>query len=103
VTVDRAEVDAQSAKQQVRPRLGEMRACYERGLKDRPDLSGKVVLGWTITPAGTVEGVHVQSDTLQNPRVLDCMTSLVARWRFSAPPAGNAVQVAFPFVFSGST
>ena len=87
----------------MRPRAGEIRACYERGLKERPDLSGKVVLGWTISPAGTVEGVHVQSDTLQNPRVLDCMTSLVATWRFSAPLSGNAVQVAFPFFFKSST
>jgi outer membrane biosynthesis protein TonB len=95
------ELDPAMVAKEVRSRLGAIKACYERALKRNPNLSGKVVIHWTITQAGTVSGVDVEQDTLGDAEVASCIKSLVARWRFPAP-SGGSVDVSFPFVFQSS-
>jgi outer membrane biosynthesis protein TonB len=95
------ELDPAMVAKEVRTRLGAIKACYERGLKRNPNLSGKVVIHWTITQAGTVSGVDVEQDTLGDAEVASCIKSLIARWRFPAP-SGGSVEVSFPFVFQSS-
>ena len=95
------ELDPNMVAKEVRSRLGAIKACYERALKRNPNLSGKVVIHWTITQAGTVSGVDVEQDTLGDAEVASCIKSLIARWRFPAP-AGGSVDVSFPFVFQAS-
>ena len=95
------ELDPAMVAKEVRTRLGAIKACYERALKRNPTLSGKVVIHWTITQAGTVSGVDVEQDTLGDAEVASCMKALVARWRFPAP-SGGSVDVSFPFVFQSS-
>jgi outer membrane biosynthesis protein TonB len=95
------ELDAGLIAKEVRARLGAIKGCYERSLKRNPGLSGKIVLVWTITLAGTVQGVNVESDTMGDSDVVTCIKSLVARWRFPAPTGGPA-EVSYPFVFASS-
>jgi outer membrane biosynthesis protein TonB len=95
------ELDPNMVAKEVRTRLGAIKACYERALKRNPTLSGKVVIHWTITQAGTVSGVDVEQDTLGDAEVASCIKALVARWRFPAP-SGGSVDVSFPFVFQAS-
>ena len=95
------ELDPAMVAKEVRSRLGAIKACYERGLKRNPNLSGKIVIHWTITQAGTVSGVDVEQDTLGDAEVASCIKSLIARWRFPAP-SGGSVEVSFPFVFQSS-
>jgi outer membrane biosynthesis protein TonB len=95
------ELDPNMVAKEVRSRLGAIKACYERALKRNPNLSGKVVIHWTITQAGTVSGVDVEQDTLGDAEVASCIKSLIARWRFPAP-SGGSVDVSFPFVFQAS-
>jgi outer membrane biosynthesis protein TonB len=95
------ELDPNMVAKEVRSRLGAIKACYERALKRNPTLSGKVVIHWTITQAGTVSGVDVEQDTLGDAEVASCIKALVARWRFPAP-SGGSVDVSFPFVFQSS-
>ena len=95
------ELDPNMVAKEVRSRLGAIKACYERALKRNPNLSGKVVIHWTITQAGTVSGVGVEQDTLGDAEVASCIKSLIARWRFPAP-SGGSVDVSFPFVFQAS-
>ncbi|HVZ71740.1 MAG TPA: AgmX/PglI C-terminal domain-containing protein [Polyangia bacterium] len=95
------ELDPAMVAKEVKTRLGAIKACYERALKRNPTLSGKVVIHWTITQAGTVSGVDVEQDTLGDAEVASCIKSLVARWRFPAP-SGGSVDVSFPFVFQSS-
>jgi TonB family protein len=81
--------------------MSAIKACYERALKRNPNLSGKVVVRWTITAAGTVNGVDIDQDTLGDSEVTNCIKGLVARWRFPTPQGGS-VEVSFPFVFQAS-
>ena len=95
------ELDPGLIAKEVRARQGAIKACYERALKRNPTLTGKIVMHWTITAAGTVSGVDVEQDSLGDSEVGSCIKSLVARWRFPAP-AGGSVDVSFPFVFQSS-
>jgi outer membrane biosynthesis protein TonB len=95
------ELDPSIVAKEVRARLGAIKACYERALKRNPTLSGKVVVHWTITAAGTVSGIDVENDTMGDNEVASCIKGLIARWRFPAP-AGGSVEVSFPFVFQAS-
>ncbi len=95
------ELDPGIVAKEVRNRMSAIKACYERGLKRNPNLNGKIVVRWTITPAGTVQGVGIESDTIGDTEVATCIKVTVARWRFPAP-SGGAVEVAFPFLFTSS-
>ena len=95
------ELDPSLVAKEVRARQGAIKACYERALKRNPTLTGKIVMHWTITAAGTVSGVDVEQDSLGDSEVGSCVKSLIARWRFPAP-AGGSVEVSFPFVFQSS-
>ncbi|MEP6651706.1 MAG: AgmX/PglI C-terminal domain-containing protein [Myxococcales bacterium] len=95
------DLDPSIVSKEVRSRLGAIKACYERALKRSPTLSGKVVIHWTITAAGTVSGVDVENDTMGDSEVASCIKSLIARWRFPAP-SGGSVEVSFPFVFQAA-
>ncbi len=95
------ELDPNIVTKEVRARMGAIKACYERALKRNPNISGKVVVRWTITAAGTVSGVDMDQDTLGDSEVTSCIKGLVARWRFPAP-SGGSVEVSFPFVFQAT-
>src|SRR5262245_17295068 len=77
-----------AVQQEVRLQLAAVKRCYERSLQHNPNLSGKIVLRWTITAAGSVERVEVQSNTVRAPEVASCIKGLVAGWRFPARPGG---------------
>lgn len=57
-----------------------IQACYQRALKRNPDLKGKIVVRFTISPLGKVSHVEVVSSTLNNSRVERCITSRIRRW-----------------------
>jgi hypothetical protein len=95
------QLDPNIIVKEVRARMGAIKACYERALKRNPSLSGKIAMRWTITPAGTVTGVDVDQDTMNDSDVSSCIKSQISHWRFPAP-AGGSVEVQFPFLFQAS-
>jgi hypothetical protein len=94
-------LDRSVVAKEVRTRIGAIKACYERALKRKPDLAGKVKMRWTISAAGTVSAVEVEEDRLGDAEVASCIKGLVSRWRFLAP-SGGSVDVVYPFVFEVS-
>ncbi len=68
--------------------------CFERELESNPDLRGKIVIRFTITPAGNVKDPEILSSTLNSKHVERCILSRVSLWNdFGAidPELGNAV------------
>jgi hypothetical protein len=95
------ELDPGVVSREVRARMSAIKGCYERALKRNPKLSGKITVRWTITLAGTVQGVDIDQDTMGDSEVANCIKVLVARWRFPSPK-GGAVEVQYPFLFQAS-
>ncbi|MBC7172113.1 MAG: AgmX/PglI C-terminal domain-containing protein, partial [Polyangiaceae bacterium] len=75
----------------------EIRFCYEQGLQRRPDLAGRVVARFIISPTGAVT-TSVASGDLGDASVEQCVAQAVRRWSFPAPEDGGVVSVSYPFV-----
>lgn len=73
--------------------------CYEKALAGDPELAGKVMLNWRIGQDGRVQKVIVESSTLSDPAVAQCIARQVERWVFP-PTEGGMCQVRYPFVFT---
>jgi outer membrane biosynthesis protein TonB len=100
--IEGGKADVDSIVREIRNRRKAIAACYERALKARPTLTGKLVVRFAITAAGTISTVDIDDDTLGAPEVGACVRAIVSRWRF-APPAEAPVELSFPFVFQAAS
>jgi hypothetical protein len=82
---------------EVRRRLGAIKACYQASLKINPQLGGKLQLRFTISAIGKVVSSSVEKDTVRDLELSRCITAKIASWRF--PSASERVDITFPFVF----
>lgn len=99
-------VFAQSAVNQekirltIKNHLGEVRRCYNDGLKKTPDAKGKVVVDFEIDDHGRVikSGVNESSTTLRDREIQSCITGKVVTWKFPPADKGKTVAVNYPFM-----
>lgn len=94
------EFDSAIVTNMIKLRMGAIKACYERSLKQNPALAGKVTVEFTIVPAGTVTASRVAANTTGDDSVARCVVSTIDSLRFKPGPQGGNVVYAFPFVFS---
>ncbi len=83
----------------IRRRLTAIKSCYERALKHQPTLEGKITVSFTIGIHGKVTEASIQSSTMNNAEVEQCIISRFKRMRFPVPSGGGVVKVSYPFVF----
>jgi hypothetical protein len=62
-----------------KPALGK---CREEHLKRHPDLTGRMVMRWTIQTNGRTSGVSVQSDEFKSSYAATCFSGLIKGWAF---------------------
>jgi hypothetical protein len=86
------EVDREKLAIYVRARRGAIQSCYEHELRRAPKLQGKMVVLFSISPAG-------RAIDLGNEAVATCVQAVISKWVFPFKPE-TAVEVAYPFVFS---
>jgi TonB family protein len=63
---------------------GAIYALYSRALREQPDLQGKLVLEFTISPAGEVTMCRIVSSELNNPDLERKIVARVKLFRFEA-------------------
>jgi len=95
-------IDAGVIAREIRRRMGAIRACYERELKRNPQLGGKIVVRFVIGANGAVTEAEVESNSMQDDAVAECIVMNIKRFRFAAPEGGS-VEVSYPFVFQPSS
>ncbi len=95
----RGALDATAIKRVIdgQPRQ-QVRACYERGLKQDNELEGSVNLLLTIGKGGNVTNVATRG-TLNDSAVLRCMRNVARKWTFPRPE-GGCVQTSIPFTLT---
>lgn len=99
--VESREVDREKLAAFVRARRGAIQSCYESELRHHPQLSGKIMVRFSITPSGRAADFGIEENTLGNEAVATCMQGVIAKWVFPFKPSA-AVEVAYPFVFSAA-
>lgn len=91
-------LDRSTVMSVVRRHTAGFRACYERALRARPDLSGRVSLRVELAPDGRVTAASVQGDTINDPDLSACLVARARAMRF-APTAGGPITLTWPMVF----
>jgi len=88
----------QSVMSIVNSRMGRITWLYEKYLKIKPNLSGKVTVEFTIAANGFVTTARVIESTVNHPGLERDILNLVKRLKFDQIPSGSATFV-FPFHF----
>lgn len=98
-----AAITGSLSKETVRRTIGlhipEVRHCYTQALTSRPELQGRVVVQFVISPSGAVTKAVVKESSLDDPKTAQCIADVVNRIDFPAPQ-GGLVIVSYPFVLS---
>lgn len=82
--------------------LKQAQETAKRTNKEMPNLSGKLVLDFSIGEDGLVEHIQVdpKKSTLSHRKLEGCIAKLAYSWQFPKPPSGQTVQVFYPMSFS---
>ncbi len=77
------------------------RGCYEEQLRSKPELHGRVVVAFSITPEGRASELVIKSTTLRNAKVENCLLDVIREITdFPPPDSGAKVQLTYPFKFA---
>jgi tetratricopeptide (TPR) repeat protein len=85
----------------VRQNFGRFRMCYESGLRQNPNLAGRVGVRFIIGRDGSVAAAGNGGSDLPDAGVIRCVTEAFQRLSFPQPE-GGIVTVIYPIVFSPS-
>ena len=79
--------------------LGRLKYCYQREVTNNPSLKGKITVKFVVAKDGTVSKANIESSSMRNPKVEDCLTKAFMRFTFPKPKGGGMVIVSYPFAF----
>lgn len=96
------DIDKKAVKATIKHRMSALQHCYEKALRTKPSLKGKMTFTIDINIKGKVTKVKVESDSVGDSTVKSCTTSKIKGWRFPVQGAEDSAQVTFSVVFSGA-
>jgi TonB family protein len=86
----------------IKPEQARLVYAYEKWLKKDPNLSGKLIIRFTILSNGSVSTVEIVSSTTNNAEFDSTICRYIKRWEFPPIPENSgSVTVVYPFVFTG--
>jgi TonB family protein len=75
--------------------------AYSSRLRNRPGLTGKVVVDFSIDEFGAVVSAQVKESTMNDPKFELQVVDIVKTWRFEKiDKPGDITKITYPFVFS---
>jgi hypothetical protein len=83
----------------VRAAFGDLRRCYEDGIRTRPNVVGRVTVKLVIDTDGHVAFAKAEASDLPDRTVVDCLVDRMRKMQFPSPEGGS-VTVVYPIVFS---
>lgn len=86
----------------IRNALSRFKFCYEKELNANPNLQGKVAVKFTIAPTGVVAMADAVDSTIGDPRVEECVVSVMKSLQFPRPRGGGVAVVTYPFIFAAN-
>ncbi len=92
-------LDKAGIRRTVQSIIGQIRSCYEKGLRAQSSLEGRLVIQFEIDDKGLVVSSKVGSSSLNDSEVGPCVANRVRAQRFPPSPRGVVGVVDYPFVF----
>jgi len=83
----------------VNARMPGIRNIYNKYLKLKPELNGKVILKFTIAPSGDIVEINIVSSTTDYGEFDNAIKNMVATWKWKAIKSGNTTTT-IPFNFT---
>jgi hypothetical protein len=83
----------------VRANFDRLRLCYENGLRNNPNLQGRVAVRFVIGRDGAVSNVGNGGSDMPDGNVVSCVVRAFYGLSFP-PPDGGTVTVTYPIMFS---
>lgn len=99
VTPAGAEVDTQLLARAVRIHVGDLRACYDKGLESQPEMEGRVVYHVALGIDGAVLGINVGESSLPDAAVIQCVKDVLSKVQFDARER-QATRFELPLLFA---
>ena len=93
-------LDKEIIRRVIRSHIKEVLSCYEAQLTSYPTLAGKVMVNFTVAASGDVVASTLESSTVNEPRVENCIVQAMRRWQFPKPIGGGIVIISYPFVLT---
>ena len=76
-----------------------IRFCYETRLRGRPDLSGRIEVGFTVVREGTVGSTKILGSQVGDQVLESCLLRVVQGLRFPGPKGGGSVEIRYSWFF----
>ncbi len=92
-------IDREAVRRVIRSILNQIKSCYERELRVKKGLEGKVVIQFEIMEQGRVRSAKTKNSSMGSATVESCVAARIKEARFPEPPAGTIAVVDYPFVF----
>ena len=81
--------------------MASLRYAYNRRLREKPGLNGKIMVKFTIEEFGKVLSAQVVESTMDDPELERTVVDKVKSWDFDKiDKPGDVTEVVYPFVFS---
>lgn len=81
--------------------LAALRHVYNKRLREKPGLRGKITVKFAIDEFGRVVHCRVVASSIQDPTLLEAVLSTIRRWSFGkVDRPGDVTEVVYPFAFS---
>ncbi len=92
-------IDRNGVLRVIRSKQAVIRRCYEKELRFKKDLGGRVVVKFEIGENGKVLTASINESSLGDSGVESCLKNELVTWQFPEPPANSIAEVLFPFTF----
>ena len=74
-----------------------VQACFQEGLKQDPNLVGKVIVRFVLGTQGRIDRIALEDTTIHNALVEACVQYQLTRQTF--PKSDGKTEVVYPFYF----
>lgn len=92
-------IDRNGVLRVIKSKQAVIRRCYEKELRFKKDLGGRVVVKFEIGENGKVLTASINDSSLGDAGVENCLKNELVTWQFPEPPANSVAEVIFPFTF----
>jgi hypothetical protein len=90
-----------SIQRVVMQNMAALRYAYNKRLRDKPGLTGKITVKWAIDEFGKVLFAQVVESTINDPELETVVKEKIMRWVFEKiDKPGDVTECVYPFVFS---
>lgn len=92
-------LERDTVKQTLRNYQKEVRSCYEKALLVKPQIQGRMVFQWTITPQGRTTALRMIRSQVGTPSLEKCVQETLQSVQWPKAANGRSTMVNFPFEF----